>query len=93
MDWARILAYVTGTVHQELLARNEYRATKNRILRDQLKGRVMLGRRASAVPRMEPPGVPAKKKAGAVAPTLIVEPSHEKAGRRSVPPHLPRFGG
>ena len=27
MDWARILAYVTGTVDQELLARNEYLAT------------------------------------------------------------------
>ena len=26
MDWARILAYVTGTVDQELLARNEYMA-------------------------------------------------------------------
>jgi len=24
VDWARILAYVTGTVDQELLARNEY---------------------------------------------------------------------
>jgi putative transposase len=24
MDWARILAYVTGMVDQELLARNEY---------------------------------------------------------------------
>jgi hypothetical protein len=24
MDWARMLAYVTGTVDQELLARNEY---------------------------------------------------------------------
>jgi hypothetical protein len=23
MDWARILAYVTGTVDQELLSRNE----------------------------------------------------------------------
>jgi len=42
MDWARILAYVTGTVDQELLARNEYRATENRILKDQLKGRLML---------------------------------------------------
>jgi hypothetical protein len=30
MDWARILAYVTGTVHQELLARNEYLAAENR---------------------------------------------------------------
>ncbi len=26
MDWARILAYVTGTVDQDLLARNEYMA-------------------------------------------------------------------
>jgi putative transposase len=33
MDWARILAYVTGTVDQELLARNEYLATENRIRR------------------------------------------------------------
>jgi hypothetical protein len=40
MDWARILAYVTGTADQELLARNEYLATENRILKDQLKGRV-----------------------------------------------------
>jgi hypothetical protein len=42
MDWARILAYVTGTVDRELLARNEYLATENRILKDQLKGRLML---------------------------------------------------
>ena len=26
MDWARILAYVTGTLNQELLARNGYLA-------------------------------------------------------------------
>ena len=37
MDWARILAYVTGTVDQELLARNEYLAAENRILKAQLK--------------------------------------------------------
>jgi hypothetical protein len=42
MDWARILACVTGTVDRELLARNEYLATENRILKDQLKGRLML---------------------------------------------------
>jgi hypothetical protein len=42
MDWARILPYVKGTVDQELLARNEYLATENRILKDQLKGRLML---------------------------------------------------
>ena len=42
MDWARILAYVTGTVDQELLARNEYLAAENRILKAQLKGRPKL---------------------------------------------------
>ena len=40
MDWARILAYVTGMVDQKLLARNEYLAAENRILRAQLKGRL-----------------------------------------------------
>jgi hypothetical protein len=42
MDWARILAYVTGMVDQELLARNEYLAAENRILKAQLKGRLRL---------------------------------------------------
>ena len=42
MDWARILAYVTGTVDQDLLARNEYLATENRIIKAQLKGRLKL---------------------------------------------------
>jgi hypothetical protein len=32
MDWARILAYVTGMVDQELLARNEYLAAENRAI-------------------------------------------------------------
>jgi putative transposase len=42
MDWARILAYVTGTVDQELLERNEYLAAENRIIKAQLKGRLKL---------------------------------------------------
>jgi putative transposase len=42
MDWARILAFVTGTVDQELLARNEYLAAENRILKAQLIGRLKL---------------------------------------------------
>jgi hypothetical protein len=42
MDWARILAYVTGTVDQELLARNEYLAAENRVLKAQLNGRLKL---------------------------------------------------
>ena len=37
MDWVRILAYITGTVDQELLLRNEYLAAENRILKAQLK--------------------------------------------------------
>ena len=32
MLWARMLAYITGTVDQELLLRNEYLAAANRIL-------------------------------------------------------------
>ena len=42
MLWARLLAYVTGTVDQELLLRNEYLAAENRILRGQIKGRLLL---------------------------------------------------
>src|SRR6266480_1885112 len=39
---ARLLAYVTGTVDQELLLRNEYLAAENRILRGQIKDRLLL---------------------------------------------------
>jgi len=42
MNWKRMLAYVTGSVDEELLARNEYLATENRILRGQIKGRIRL---------------------------------------------------
>src|SRR6266699_1987868 len=42
MDWKHLLAYITGTVDQELLLRNEYLVTENRILRNQIKGRVRL---------------------------------------------------
>jgi len=49
MDWKHLLAYITGTVDQELLLRNEYLVTGNRILRNQIKGRVRLsdGKRKS----------------------------------------------
>src|SRR5215831_11248620 len=52
MDWKTLLAYITGTVDQELLLRNEYLATENRILRNQFKGRIRLSdgeRKALAV--------------------------------------------
>src|SRR5256714_1987542 len=42
MDWKHLLAYITGTVDQELLLRNAYLVTENRILRNQLKGRLRL---------------------------------------------------
>src|SRR3989441_3339645 len=42
MDWKQLLAYITGTVDQELLLRNEYLVTENRLLRNQMKGRLRL---------------------------------------------------
>src|SRR6184192_2364001 len=42
MLWARLLAYVSGTVDQGLLLRNEYLTAENRILRGQIKGRLLL---------------------------------------------------
>ena len=40
MDWKQLLAYITGTVDQELRLRIEYLVTENRILRHQITGRV-----------------------------------------------------
>ena len=42
MDWKKLLAYITGSVDQELLLRNEYLVTENRILHSQITGRVHL---------------------------------------------------
>src|SRR5499433_432494 len=42
MDWKHLLAYITGTVDQALLLRNEYLVTENRLLRNQITGRVRL---------------------------------------------------
>ena len=42
MDWKRLLAYISGSVDQEVLLRNEYLVTENQILRNQLKGRLRL---------------------------------------------------
>src|SRR5712691_521234 len=41
-DWKTSLVYITGSVDQHLLLRNEYLITENRILRNQLKGRLRL---------------------------------------------------
>jgi transposase len=40
--WARLLAYVTGLVNQQLLMQNEYLAAENRILRAHLPTRLRL---------------------------------------------------
>jgi transposase len=42
MEWKHLLAYITGSVDEELLLRNEYLVTENRILRQQITGRVSL---------------------------------------------------
>lgn len=42
MEWAWLLAYITGTVDQGLLLRNEYLAAENRILKAQSRGRLCL---------------------------------------------------
>ena len=42
MVWKRLLAYITGSVDQDLLLRNEYLVTENRVLRNQIKGRLRL---------------------------------------------------
>jgi len=53
MNWARILAFVTGMVDQELLVRNEYLAAENRILKAQLKGRLELSERRASHARRD----------------------------------------
>ena len=58
MDWARILAYVTGTVEQELLGRNEYLAAEKRILKAQLKGRPVLSDAERGALGSQPPAAP-----------------------------------
>ena len=38
MGWKKLLSYITGSVDQELLLRNEYLVTENRMLRQQIPG-------------------------------------------------------
>ena len=42
MDWKTLLACITGSVEEELLLRNEYLVTENRLWRHQVEGRVQL---------------------------------------------------
>jgi hypothetical protein len=45
MSWKKLLAYITGSVDQELLLCNEYLVTENRLLRKQISVRVRLNDR------------------------------------------------
>ncbi len=42
MSWIKLLTYISGSVDQELLLRNEYLVAENRILRGQITGRLQL---------------------------------------------------
>ena len=42
MDWKTLLAYISGSVDEELMLRNEYLVAENRIFRDQINGRLHL---------------------------------------------------
>lgn len=42
MDWKQLLAYISGSVEEELLLHIEYLVAENRILRHQITGRVQL---------------------------------------------------
>jgi len=51
--WVRLLAYVTGSVNQELFLRNEYLAAENRILRTKLSARLRPIQNESRLPKSE----------------------------------------
>jgi putative transposase len=42
MDWKHLLAYITWTVGPYIIFRNEYLVMENRMLRNQITGRVRL---------------------------------------------------
>ncbi len=42
MNWKRLLACIIGSVDQELILRNQYLAAENRILQEQIRGRLRL---------------------------------------------------
>ena len=39
MDWKTMLTYISGSVDEELLLRNEYLVAEDRVLRNQIQGR------------------------------------------------------
>src|SRR5262245_60516640 len=53
VDWQVLLAYITGSVEQAPLLSNEYLVTENRILCQQIQGRVRLSHREERTPLLE----------------------------------------
>src|SRR5467141_2703710 len=104
MNWKQLLAYITGTVDQELLLRNEYLVTENRILRHQITGRVRLtdGERKTLAEIGQQLGKQALKEVATVvkpdtmlswhrtfvAQTFDGSQQHEPPGRPKVDPEL-----
>ena len=75
MDWKTLLVYITGSVDQELLRRNEYLVAENRILRHRLMGRVRLSdgeRKALAETGQRPGKIALEEVATIVKPDTIL---------------------
>ena len=53
MDWKTMLSYISGSVDEELLLRNEYLVAENRVFGNQIQGRLRLtdGERRSLAER------------------------------------------
>lgn len=67
--WARLLAYVTGLVNQELLLQNEYLVAENRILKAHLQPgfRLTDGERTTLAEIGKRPGRKALQKVAGIA--------------------------
>src|SRR5215471_10800106 len=91
--WARLLAYVTGLINQELLLQNEYLAAENRILRAHLPARLRLSdpERCTLAEIGKRLGRQALKKVACVATRQhprLVPAAHRPQVRRFPMPHL-----
>jgi hypothetical protein len=86
MLWARMVAYVTGTVNQELLLRNEYLGAENRILRGQIKGGLLLseGEKATLAEIAQRLGRKALEALAAVAKPDTLLARYPKAHRQQI---------
>src|SRR2546429_316745 len=87
MDWKHLLAYITGSVDQHLLRRNEYLVTENRLLRNQITGRVRLtdGERRTLAELGQQLGKKALEEvATIVKPETIFLPGTGSSSRRSL---------